>query len=345
MRNSVRDSLRSGRRNVPVPRGAAAFTLVELLIAILIIGIITTLVLTIAAKGIYQQRKANTLAIMRGTTLALEQFASERPLRNTYGIRRVEVTGSWSGTIEPTFGDYPPYQLEGSNSSGNLNVRMIVEQSYLNGSQSRPANLSQRLFLDLRPNTSSGVTQNNVVRIDTSDPRPNDDNRALYTYLRVFNPRSLDQIPKNAFKPLTRTTTPEMVNPTAAGFNIGSTPNGAIDVLGIHDAWGVPLDYILYVKLERYPRDDGSAGWRVKDRIPVLRSHGLERDAYEAGTFHSGGDIYSVPMPEPEAKVDANGALQNSNRSDNGGWVRARGAAASGSGNQEEDYSYLPSLD
>lgn len=321
-----------------------AFTLIELLVAILIIGLITTLVLTIAAKGVHQQRKANTLAIMRGATLAIEQFTAERPLRNTYGIRRVEVTGSAAISIEPTFGDYPPYQLAGPTNSGSLSARTVVEQSYLNSSQTRPNTLSDRLWWDLRPNTT--VAQGNVVRIDTNDPKANDDNRALYTYLRVFSPRSLDQIPRNALKPLTRPIQPEMVNPTGAGFNIGATPNGAIDVLGIHDAWGVPLDYMLYVKLERYPRDDASnpTGWRVKDRIAVLRSHGLDREAYEASAEHPGGDIYSVPMPEPAAKIDASGNLQNWSRGDNGGWIRAKGAPSLSS-SEEEDYQYVPSLD
>ncbi|MBL8878447.1 MAG: prepilin-type N-terminal cleavage/methylation domain-containing protein [Phycisphaerales bacterium] len=329
---------------VPGPNRVAAFTLIELLVAILIIGLITTLVLTIASKGVHQQKKANTLAIMRGTTLAIEQFAAERPLRNTYGIRRVEVTSSASISIEPTFGDLPPYQLAGGSNSGSLSARTVVEQNYLNASQNRPATLSDRLWWDLRPNPS--VAQGNVVRIDTNDPKANDDNRALYTYLRVFSARSLDQIPRNALKPLTRPLQPEMVNPTGAGFNIGATPNGAIDVLGIHDAWGVPLDYMLYVKLERYPRDDANNpnGWRVVDRIAVLRSHGMDRDAYDAGSEHSGGDIYSVPMPEPAAKMDANGALQNWNRGDNGGWIRAKGAP-SVNGGEEEDYEYVPALD
>jgi hypothetical protein len=187
----------------------------------------------------------------------------------------------------------------------------------------------------------------NFVGIDTTDSKPNDDNRALYTYLRVFSSGTLNQVPPSAIKRLTPLAPPEWVNPTGQGAPPTSgLANGAVDVLGIHDAWGVPLDYMLYVKLERYPRDDASrpVGWRVVDRIPVLRSHGLSRDAYEAGAEHSGGDIYSTTMPEPPADVDTNGFLRNANRSVSGGWVRARGAPAP-SGGEEEDYGFLPEHD
>lgn len=342
----------SQRRRGMVPfrlvfqRAAGAFTLVELLVAILIIGLITTLVAAIASRGVYQQRKANTQAIMRGVTLAIEQFVMERPLHGKYGIRRVDTSGGQPVSIEPTFGDFPPYQLDGPNTAGNLNVRGIVEQNYLPGTGPRPVSLSRRLFEDLSPNPAT-TSMANFVGLDTADAKPNDDIRALYTYLRVFSSGTLNQIPPSAIKRLRPQASPEWVNPTGNGAPPNSGPaNGAVDVLGIHDAWGVPLDYMLYVKLERYPRDDATrpVGWRVVDRIPVLRSHGLSRDAYEAGAEHSGGDLYSTPMSEPPADVDESGFLRNSNRSISGGWVRGRGAPAL-SGGEEEDYGFLPEHD
>ncbi|MGE0480515.1 MAG: prepilin-type N-terminal cleavage/methylation domain-containing protein [Phycisphaerae bacterium] len=310
-------------------RRAPAFTLVELLVVIFVVGLLTVIIVTVASKAVHGQRVANTRSIMDNTTLAIEQFATEDPFRAVYNVARGGAGGS---RVEPTFGPYPPYQLDARQTSAS-SVGGIVEPLAV---RTTPYTLEQRLHRDL----GGGVGNvQDYVAINTQDREPNDDIRALYAYLRGANARLAGQIPPTALKPL-KAGLVEFANPTGGGVTPGT--NGLFDVFGIHDAWGVPLDYFLYVKLERYPRDDGTVGWRVSDRIPVLRSHGISREEYDADSEHSGGDIYSTPLPEPHAGVNDDGVLNSPNDGRTGGWVRARAAAAPGNASVEEEYGYLP---
>jgi len=152
----------------------------------------------------------------------------------------------------------------------------------------------------------------------------------------VYANSVLTQVPASALKPLSAT--PEYVNPAGTGASAGVA--GAVDVLGIHDAWGVPMDYFLYVKLEL-----GMTGWTVTQRVPVLRSLGISKDVYDvarpAGTLsdYKQDWIFSDPFPSPAAAVNnANGGLPGAGNGSSSGWARAKAGWATG----QEDYDYVP---
>ena len=67
-------------RNTRPAHAPAGFTLIELLVVIVIIGLLIALVTTVGGKMIHQQKVRNTLQIMETTKLAIDQFATEKPL-------------------------------------------------------------------------------------------------------------------------------------------------------------------------------------------------------------------------------------------------------------------------
>ena len=314
---------RSLRPSAPWPLGPSAFTLVEVLIVIVVISLLIAVIGTVSVKVMHGQKVALTQTIMRNTKMAIDRFAEADPLRNIYNRK---------GNV--TFGPYAPYTL----ANAGVGVASVVEPIY-------PANLEVRLSRDLSGDASLSVPNDYV---DIHEGNGNDDIRALYAYLAVYARDTLSTIPDAAKKPLPGRTFPpggpEMVNP--AGNGTGATPgDGAIDVLGIHDAWGVPLDYFLYVKLEW----DGVVGvWQVTQRIPALRSHGHSREAHEAESDEPSDAekqnwIFSDPFPSPAARLPKNdeptlpvGSAQNA------GWVRARAGGDPANQATWDDYDYVP---
>ena len=122
----------------------------------------------------------------------------------------------------------------------------------------------------------------------------------------------------------------------------GADPNSAVDVFGIYDAWGVPFDYFLYVKLEmgppRPPCNTTNGDWYVADRKPVLRSRGITLDEYKAGVVDADKFIFSEDFPLPEANgpytgpsdpvrltFRQQGVMTNTNTKANG-WARVPGS-------------------
>lgn len=305
----------SGRR-----RG---FTLIELLVVIGIISLLVAMTVVVGGKVIAGQKKNLTETIMRNTMTAIEQFATEDPLRSIYGRK------AW-----PTFGPYPPYQLEGTVSSSIppfTSVRDALEPAhpyFTSFSDPNPRTLRDRVAYDLSGGELTGGF-GQWVSDDFGDDN-NDDIRALYTYLTVYAPGTLAQVPEKHIKALKDT--PEYVNPTGAD----SPPPGAadttwIDVFGIHDAWDEPLDYMLYVKLEWGPPPVGSAvtepTWRVVERKPVLRSRGVDREVAAADGDRTADWIWSEPLPTPFANHQnavfwKDGAFSLNSTSENG-WARA----------------------
>ena len=292
-----------------VPR--RAFTLIEVLIVIAVIGVLIAVLGLVGSRVLRGQKVNLTLATMRGVKLAIDQFATEDPLAGIYNRK-----------AGPTFGPYPPYQVGGApGSQPPTNVRSAVEPP----TPPAPMTLAQRLTWDLS-GTRTGGANVSWVRLNE-----------MYAYLRVFSAGTLALITPAALQPLDPNV-PEFVNPRGSGTTSGAA--GVLDVLGIHDAWGVPLDYFLYVKLEFTLPPAGSgaqlnqAQWRVVERVPVLRSRGIQREVYDnwlnagaTGAPPDGRDtwIFSDSLPAPVAQVGWNNGGLPPGGPANAGWARAVG--------------------
>ena len=307
------------------------FTLIELLVVIVVIGLLISAISIAGVKILRSQKVKGTEGIMKNVTMAIEQFSEENPLGAIYDRRDGPGRdGDWNNTwdnVYHTFGSMPPYQLEDADRSESvawaLEPRFLLSGDYA---------LANRLHRDM--GERQGVVTD-WVNIDEGDDR-NDDIRALYTYLKVYSPGVLSQISESALASLTDGQ--EFVNPSGQGTAVGTS--GLIDVLGIHDAWGVPLDYFLHVKLEYKLLPNGVRTWRVVDRAPVLRSRGISRKVYETWSAAELADasdtwIFSQSFPAPKADVTREtGLINTSAGSRAGGWGRAKGI--------DEDYDYVP---
>jgi prepilin-type N-terminal cleavage/methylation domain-containing protein len=315
------------------------FTLVELLVVMVIIGVLISVLLLVGRRVHESHRKSFTTQTMRGIAMAIEEFAKEDPLALIY-----------DGKALPTFGPYPPYQLAG-DFKDIRSVRHAVEPGHpLNVDENGepPDSLSDRLWFDLR-GTDRSTGKSEWVRVNERDPA-NDDIRALYTYLQRYLKDGLTQVPESAMKPLSRTA--EYVNPRGKGPGPGLPGASWVDVLGLVDGWGVPLDYFLYVKIERLPDVTGKVAWRVTDRIPVLRSRGAGAEVVANGADPRAGWIIVPTMPTPEANAPYNnlsdparetfrrtGVFRDTDARRNG-WCRA--AAVEKGENDPGFYGYLP---
>jgi type II secretory pathway pseudopilin PulG len=316
--------------------------LVEVLIVIVVISLLIAVIGTVSVKVMHGQKMALTQTIMRNTKMAIDRFAEADPLRSIYNRK---------GNV--TFGPYPPYMLAGLDTGAPTptNVREAVERyaDYAGGG-SFTYILSDRWHRDL------GNRYGNVsdwVRIDETGPnardkRKDDDIRALYAYLKVYSPETLSSLPAAAVKPLDPAYR-EYVNPTGAGTNPPPEDGSAIDVLGIHDAWGVPLDYFLYVKLEWDALANPPVGaWKVTQRIPALRSHGHSREEHDAESDEPSDAekqnwIFSDPFPSPAARLpDKGDPTLPVGSAQNAGWVRARAGGSPTDPATWDDYDYVP---
>jgi len=304
------------------PGARGAFTLVELLVVIVVIGVLVAALVMLGGRVVGGQKATTTKSIMQNVRMAIDQFATEDPLRAAYN--NPKLRHPQGGLIGRTFGPYPPYQLKNPDNS----VAQMVERAHvLTGPDAhRPVDLSERLYADFKGNPTLFPDPHWYVRIADGGAagNRNNDMRALYSYLAVYCPGVLNQVPQSAVARLPENTpaSPEMVNPTGQGF--GAQAAGKIDVFGICDAWGVPLDYFLCVKLEYKIGPDGvTQQWMVTDRIPVLRSRGVSREAFDAGGDAPGDWILSEPFPQPAAGVDPDTGQALGNNAQLSGWAWA----------------------
>ncbi len=319
------------------------FSLVELLVVIAVIGLLVGLIAVAAGPALNAQRRTNTIATMRNVTLAIDQFAADNPLKLLY-----------DGRLNPTFGPYPPYQVAGNVRRGpgepyqNPTIAFLIDgdrPSDSGNGRDSDARIDIRLARDLgMPYDPASGPLGNVddwVRIDTRDAeRENDDNRALSAYLSVFSPSAFNQIPSAALRPLVKPggslPSGEFLDTAGLAANT-SAQDSKRQILGIHDAWGVPMDYFLYIRVEYGFRPDGSIGFRITERTPVLRSRGIAREIYDAQLASGAASdpqkwIFSREMPTPYAGnlTPANGRLAEPNAGPNNptvsdGWLRAVG--------------------
>lgn len=258
-----------------------AFTLIELMVVVAIIGLLTAMV-TVAGPVVYEtHRKIKTTATMRSVEMAIDQFSELDPLRSTY-----------NSPSRKSFGSYPAYAIfnqEKSNGKSNY-IQSVIEpgepfpQSI---GSSNEYTLRGRLARDLFSNSVNVSNLKNsssgLLSIDDDSTyekanlqRTYDDMRALYAYLAAYVPDALEAIPESSRLPLTDneqySDEGEYFNPTGVQNNLA----GRIPILGIVDAWGVPMDYLVMFKLKYTINSDGLAGWTVVDRRPVLRSQGAK---------------------------------------------------------------------
>lgn len=329
-----RDALASSARS--------AFTLIELLVVIAVLGVLIAMITALATRATESQKIANTRNLMRTVEFAIEQFSTNDPLRLIYNNPR-RLTGR-------TFGSLPPYELRLPPKDDD-HVSYVLEPNYdeTHSPGTSPFTLAGRLWHNLGNGTNQ---ESDWVQIEKNDPM-NDDIRALSAYLAVFEPSGYAGIPSRSLKPLPlKSTLPlgvgEVVN---ASGKLGSiTPGnlsateGTKQVLGIYDAFDVPLDYFIALRIEwRINPSTLTAGWVVMDRIPVLRSRGVDREVYDANQGKTSGRkaIYSRALPAPLAEVDKDGYLKLG-KTQSGGWVRA----VAGDGNKTYDgYGYRPEFD
>lgn len=298
-------------------RPAPAFTLVEMLVVIVILGVLIAIVIAVAGHVVYNQKAALTRTIQQNLLTAIDEFAVLDPLRAVYNTASTETISNVRR--RPTFGPYPPYPLFRRGDPGPRTVVGTLEPKELlplsNGGRGQPTNeLADRVHRDL-----FNYDANARVTIDPQDPR-NDDNRALYVYLRRYVPDALARIPDRFLAKLTD-------DPVNQDIIDGNTRDGSgaarYDVLGILDAWGVPLDYLLYVKLEAVTDLRGASAWTIADRKPALRSLGVSRDVYDTygrtidlvpGGTNYDERIWSSDLPMPEAGGPYPGGVNDSAR-------------------------------
>lgn len=326
MRSLPYSHLVATHRRRPTP----AFTLVELLVVMAVIGILISAILVGSSKISEGQKRNFTKTIMRTTQMAIDQFASDDPLKGIYNTKD-----------RASFGTYPPYQLAGNlagTADNPLSVRAAVEPFRPPGSN---YTLTERVYRDI--GRSQGAVN---AWVDLAPSDANDDIRALYLYLKTYNEAGIAQLPEKAIDQLTAQN--EYVNPAGTGTNPGN--EGLQNVFGIVDGWGVPLNYFLYVKLERTP-----SGIQVTNRIPVLMSRGISRERYQrwlanhddpnAPSLDTESWIFSESMPTPACgSVTRDGGLAVGGAFENG-WVRAKARGSTVSGGAPEVYGYLPAYD
>lgn len=327
----------------------SAFTLVELLVVIAIIAVLLGLI-ALTGTGVYQSlRRTQTQQTFRNIGVAIEMFSATSPLRHIYD-RPTRIGGA-----ARSFAGLPPYQpkTQTAGSVGGLFEPITYQFA-------RPTTLAQRLTRDLSGGTGA-VGPNgdlNWVRLSTSPAEAvNDDIRSLYSYLRVYEPGGITQIPEQAIKPFPRRSdnTDEAVRSpgsAAIAFDPAGHNRDWVEVRQFVDAWGVPLDYLVYVKFEPGVISDmGGAGlpirigWRVTDRKYVLRSHGVSQERYQerlrrpnTAVWDDAIAIYSSTLPTPYATVQG-GVLAAQVNDLNGGWVRLPSL-----GDPPNYYGYLPGV-
>lgn len=341
----TRPPARLFRARHPVAR--RGFSLIELLVVMLIIGLLTTILIAVGSRVLAQQKITLTQTLMANLEQVVDVYANENPLEVRYGT-------NWA------YGQYPPYMLDGdSEADTDPNLDFSTGLAAGGGLAFQYDGTSGGEF-DRIVASDLGWEQGNSRRwADFPPGGTHNDNRALYTYTRMFAPSGLDAYPEedNSLGPLGADA--EFVNPTGSGLDEGD--EGTFDVLGFRDAWGVPFDYLLYVQLEyaAHPTT-GQLSWRITDRRPVFRSRGIDRDTYEAnfdadrelpGALNTGDLpgkwIWSQPLPQPTFIAESRRSQRSYNfefpsGSDrvlvrDRGWIRMMGV--------NEDYHWFPEFD
>ncbi len=296
----------SAKRHSP----ARGFTMVELLVVIIVIGILIGLLVTVSTHVLGQQKISLTQALETSLLATIDEFAAANPLRRTY---------DQSDVAKKTFGPYPPYQLAGYGASGDT-VTNVLEPDPPDGSSTT---LLKRLARDFLSDVDEHNDEDKLKISQDGNAAAHNANRALFAYLTTYARDSLSAFPPANIRPLPVEDPDDF--PEGEFINTGDERDSAnrTPVLGFYDAWGVPFEYLLYVKIELKPTGSGAGQWVVTDRRPVLMSRGVKPEQIANGNAPADKWIWSSELPSPQAKVDEDGELPSSPEPTDGGWVRA----------------------
>jgi prepilin-type N-terminal cleavage/methylation domain-containing protein len=355
-------SLQSKIQN-PKSKIAPAFTLVELLVVVAILVLLAGLIASGASRLFQQQKIRATQQAMSNMLLAIDNFSKENPLRLTYDSR--------DGA---TFGPYPPYMLANRTfpvpAQSGRNLADLFDRDYApSGTPYTPDDytLTHRLGRDLgdRNPPINGPTEWVNLAV-TPASVVDDDNRALYAYIATATPASLNLVPDRNRAALS--SLPEYVNRRGTG----TQPNDRdrTDVLGFVDAWGVPFDYFLYVKIEWGVTRNANTGlvttdYRIIDRVPVIRSRGVDLEKYKqwvdsnpnnpnlraASLLDPSRQVLSSELPRPYANVadiaanQQTGDLVRTNQAQSmraNGWLRLVAGSSIAGREYQDDAKYRP---
>jgi prepilin-type N-terminal cleavage/methylation domain-containing protein len=302
-----------------------AFTLIELLVVIAVIGLLIGVMALVGSRLLTSQKARYTEQIMKNTTIAIDQFAEVNPSKRAYDRRTL-----------PSFGPLPSYMLEAL--SGRTEANAALETTFPDDPETTSDDgVYSYTFEDRLRRDFGGGQSGNYYDYQGDADIGNHDMRSLFVHLNSTVPDAVATIPQDALKPLRS----QAEYFSAAGDAGNTNSDSRFDILGIHDAWGVPLDYFLNVKID--PASGG--GWKVVDRMPVLRSLGVTKDEANVGAAPPEAWIFSQNLPKPFASVDESGNIANlGDKRQAAGWFRARAA-----GHQDQDkvyyYGYLPEQD
>ncbi|MCG3126408.1 MAG: hypothetical protein CHACPFDD_01243 [Phycisphaerae bacterium] len=322
-------------------RAPAAFTMIELLVVIVVIALLIAIIAGVSTRVINNQRVALTQQIMSNVSLGIEQFAQTDPLAIRYNDKR-----------QPTFGAFPPYELNNRMKKGSVAQLMDPLAKQVNN------RLARRFGEDLL-NHINQAPHPDDISVDPDDAqRRYDDNRALYVYLKRYVPEALSSIPDKFLQPLSKV--PEFVKTT---HEKKSEDISSLTILGIHDAWGVPLNYMLYARIDvALDTVSGNPEFKISERMPAVMSYGVSREVYDR-RLSLGQDptqwLFSAAFPAPDANGPYSGiddssrrqfwldgvmADANSPKETQAGWVRMveEIGAIKGSGGAPLTYGYLP---
>jgi prepilin-type N-terminal cleavage/methylation domain-containing protein len=305
----------TARHPLTRPATRRAFSLVELMIVIAILGLLVSIGVFVGSRVLYEQKVSQARATMQILTSVAEDFARVDPLRNK----------NRGATMETHFGGHPPYSLDDTVDFDDDNNRdffadiRVVFHFYLANRQGSINNYVSELDPEPDANLDLWISILN-----------------FYGLTRQFAPDLLDTIPEDIVvdPPVEQ---PFLIEPDG---RLGDSDEQAVDVQAIVDPWGVPYQYLVYAKLE--PELDIGSGtsdpvWKVTEVIPVFMSYGAEPEKLAQALADPDRWIWSEDLPRPRANIDADGDLPSNATHDDAGWVRLRAFQA--------PYGFLPEQD
>lgn len=269
-----------------------AFSLVELMIVIAILGILFGIGVFVGSRVLYEQKVSQARSTMQILTSVAEDFAAADPLVSRH--RRLGGVAC--------FGQFPGYPIPAGLPS-DLRFRDDITE------------LNEVLMMYLTGNP--GRSTSGWITGAGGDLTRWQSILSFYTLAQLYAPTALDLVPEDivADPP---TDDALLVDPDG---NLNASDSRAVDVNGIVDPWGEPYQYMLYVKLEA-EIDIGSGDedpvWAVAEVMPVFMSFGAESEKIEPALADPDRWIWSEDLPQPYAAVSD----LNDPSNDNAGWIR-----------------------